>query len=624
MSDKLLLSFADKVNEIYHHFRGDKDSKPISAPRLVLVGTQSSGKTSLVNRLIGLDLLKVGENMVTRTPVNIRLHHTDTVDIVLTISMMNDGLMDEVFKISMQADNKAQRIEQFKKRMEECTDKITKNKWSISNVPLFVDVYSNLVTNFSFVDLPGQILTALTDKGQPENIDEEIMKLVKEQVSIPNTIVLTIIQSKTDLETDVGLAMIKKMQNAIKTFTTVGVITKPDLLDNFDNLNNIVAENISKSVMLDEGYFVVNNKTDSPQKETEWFMQNFNSKKEIITNKRFGIINLRNHLQKYLIQSIKRSFPVIKTDLMDILKSQKSRHQVIGTELKDMTSKMNYFTKINYQLDNAVTSCLESKGTLPNVGLKVKKIIEEFISEVIQLNPFDNEMTDDKYLNDILDSFNGYHITTQISMEQLIDRCITDKTKRPILLLLPISTKCIDNITGLLEETIGHIVRSDMVSGLESYPKLKLLVMTTLLTNIRKYGEAVVADVAKYLEKEEDFLWSTDPEFRKALGTQISPKCSEDSNTSQIRKLLIEYFKTIKTRAVDYIIKLTISGTIKKLERNVNGDLNHLFTTVDQKSISELFSEDPNIVKERSVVSSNIDRLEEMISSISSHDVALN
>jgi GTPase SAR1 family protein len=45
----------------------------INIPRLVVTGTQSSGKSSIVNRIIGMNLLPVGDNMVTRTPINIRL-----------------------------------------------------------------------------------------------------------------------------------------------------------------------------------------------------------------------------------------------------------------------------------------------------------------------------------------------------------------------------------------------------------------------------------------------------------------------------------------------------------------------------------------------------------------------
>ena len=62
MTDRFLLSFADKVNEIYYQFCADSaEKKNISAPRLVLIGTQSSGKSSVLEQIVGLDFLPRGE-----------------------------------------------------------------------------------------------------------------------------------------------------------------------------------------------------------------------------------------------------------------------------------------------------------------------------------------------------------------------------------------------------------------------------------------------------------------------------------------------------------------------------------------------------------------------------------
>ena len=651
MSDKLLLYFADKVNEVYNQFKKDKDTfakipdgetKLISAPRLVLVGTQSSGKSSLVNRMIGFELIPIGENMVTRTPINIRLHFTESAIIpVLALSLFKDGALTELFKTSLNQETRLQKLEQFRNKISSYTDQITKNKWSISNTPIFIDICSNKVTDFSFIDLPGQVAIACTDKGQSEKLIEEIEELIKEQVSIPNTVVLTVVQSKTDLETDIGLALIKKMQNKYKTFSTVGVITKPDLLDNLDNLNNIVGGNISKNVMMDGGYFVVNNKTESTQKETEYFMQNFDQKREVIANKRYGILNLTTHLQKYLITSIKKNLPDIKRDLSDMLKSQKARSSMMGNELKDSQSKINYFSRVTYQIDSTIMNYLESNGSNPNVGSKIGKIIDEFVNSIIQLNPFSTDEVNDSYLNEIIESFNGYHLTTQVSIEQLIDRCITDKNKKPIMLILPISTKCVNSIISILGGTIGHIIKSNTITGLEMYPKLKALIINTLISNVQSYGDSVIASIVYYLEKEEEFVWSTSPEFKSALSSSYLPRSNNDPqkqskdniqssmtthysyNPDQVRTLSTEYFKTVKTRAVDYIVKLIISGTIKKLERNVSSDLNQMLITQPSQTISELFSEDPNIVKERTTILNNITKLEEIITIANTCDIQM-
>ena len=51
------------------------DLKKPEVPRLVIVGTQSSGKSRLLNGIMGADILPLGEQMVTRAPLSIQLLH---------------------------------------------------------------------------------------------------------------------------------------------------------------------------------------------------------------------------------------------------------------------------------------------------------------------------------------------------------------------------------------------------------------------------------------------------------------------------------------------------------------------------------------------------------------------
>ena len=54
-----------------------KNGNNISTPTIVVVGSQSSGKSSVLNGLISMDILPTGSSMVTRTPLNLQLIQTD-------------------------------------------------------------------------------------------------------------------------------------------------------------------------------------------------------------------------------------------------------------------------------------------------------------------------------------------------------------------------------------------------------------------------------------------------------------------------------------------------------------------------------------------------------------------
>lgn len=666
MTDRFLLSFADRVNEIYYQFCADAvEKKNISAPRLVLNGTQSSGKSSVTNRIIGYPLLPTGEHMVTRTPINVRLYFTETCvsHMILVLSVLENGEKKEFFRTTASTDDRAAKFDAFRKKIGECTDKVTKNQYSISDTPLFVDIYSNKVPNFSFVDLPGQVATVCEDKGQSDTLISEIESVIEGQLSIPNTIALTVIQSKTDLETDIGVALIKNMKKRHpEAFRTIGVITKPDLLDAFDRdrLNDIIAGKmaggagkLSKSVNMDEGFFVVNNKCESHQKETDYFMQNFDNHKDIILEKRFGISNLITYLHKYLASSIKKMIPEIKANLSDILKAQRVKAQYLGVELTDTHSKMSYLGKIIYQLNKSIVNSLESHGTIPNVGSKIGKLIDTFVVETSRLEPFSEENLKSEYIADIIESFNGYHLTAQVSLEQLIERCIVDRKIRPIMLIIPISSNCIRDIVCILEDTIDKVMRAENIDNLASYPKLKTTIMTTLIGNIKGYARDVENAIKTYLETEEEFFWSTSPDFRQTLKSLYLPKPSDDEKkkdqstisfgdsfrqmirqdklqsgvtthysyeTIQVRTLATEYFKTITVRARDYIVKQIVVGIVKRLEKSITNDLNLLLTAQNSASISELFAEDPAVAKDRITVSNNITKIEEILSMATTYE----
>lgn len=47
----------------------------LSLPKVVVLGTQSSGKSSLLEQIVGLDFLPRGSGVVTRRPLELRMNN---------------------------------------------------------------------------------------------------------------------------------------------------------------------------------------------------------------------------------------------------------------------------------------------------------------------------------------------------------------------------------------------------------------------------------------------------------------------------------------------------------------------------------------------------------------------
>jgi dynamin 1-like protein len=71
----LLFNNLRKLFTLVDELRDIGLDKIIKLPRIVVTGSQSSGKSSLLEMIVGLDFLPRGDGVVTRRPLELRLIH---------------------------------------------------------------------------------------------------------------------------------------------------------------------------------------------------------------------------------------------------------------------------------------------------------------------------------------------------------------------------------------------------------------------------------------------------------------------------------------------------------------------------------------------------------------------
>lgn len=648
--DKQVLLFANKATELCQQF-GKTITVPV--PEIKVVGAQSAGKSSLTERMIGLNILPTGDTMVTRTPIRIRMTNIpDMTSIRIKLSRQRNGELEHVniIEFNMTDKDKDQKIDQFKLSVSKLTDEVTGGKYLVSKTPLFIDIESNKVSNFSFVDLPGIIMTALSDKGQSRELPEQIRNLIKEELSIPNTIALVVIRTGNDLETDPGIALINevKMIKGDCSFGTVGVLTKADLLGDSmirNNLNNLIAgrmlnkdENLSNNLMMSEGFFVVNNTCPTFKDENEYFLKNFDNNREIVSDARYGVENLQTHLQSLLSNSVRKLMPQIKANLSDILKVQKQKARSLGVELKTEQEKMSYFIQILAHINRLVRDSIYSYGS-QNVAGKIGEAQNIFSNKIKSVKPFDT--IQDEYFQKMINSFNGYNMTPQITIEQLAKKCMKDESNKPITLILPIAEEYINFVVSTLNENVKQILESEEITNLGAYPKLKTKICQTLTNKIKSYGKNAIDAIKSNLVTEGSFFWSNDESFKQVLDEQFLPKPIEDDRKdskkigfstsvsykkeesnltrysykpSQVRLLMSTYYGTITKSVEKYVIKVTVEKVLNELEDKVMEELNILQTTIENgDSITNYIVETESCANKRATINNTILKLETAI-----------
>jgi hypothetical protein len=114
----------------------------IKLPRVVVVGTQSAGKSSLLEQIVGIDCLPRGSGVVTRRPLEIRLIYDPSITHPY-------GEFKEV------PDKKFTDFEKVKSVINELTDKVCGSSKNIVDNPIILYVRSANSPNLTLVDLPG-------------------------------------------------------------------------------------------------------------------------------------------------------------------------------------------------------------------------------------------------------------------------------------------------------------------------------------------------------------------------------------------------------------------------------------------------------------------------------------
>ena len=139
--DNVLFKKLRKLINLIDQLRDCGVNEYIKLPRICSLGTQSSGKSSVLESIVGLDFLPRGDGVVTRRPLELRLCH------------INSGEPWAVFE-----ERKGQKFTDFikvRETIEALTDEVCGKDKNILDKPIVLNVYSQTCPDLTLVDLPG-------------------------------------------------------------------------------------------------------------------------------------------------------------------------------------------------------------------------------------------------------------------------------------------------------------------------------------------------------------------------------------------------------------------------------------------------------------------------------------
>ncbi|KAL4983620.1 Dynamin central region-domain-containing protein [Aspergillus falconensis] len=237
-----LLVTVNKLQDLVFNTIGN-DS--LDLPQIVVVGSQSSGKSSVLENIVGRDFLPRGSGIVTRRPLILQLINipserhdkpkSDEVHVPHTAASVAG--QNEWAEFHHQPGRKYDDFALVKQEIEAETARIAGNNKGINRQPINLKIFSPHVLNLTMVDLPG--LTKVPIGDQPSDIEKQTRALILEYIAKPNSIILAVSPANVDLVNSESLKLARQVDPMGRR--TIGVLTKLDLMDHGTNAMDILS-----------------------------------------------------------------------------------------------------------------------------------------------------------------------------------------------------------------------------------------------------------------------------------------------------------------------------------------------------------------------------------------------
>lgn len=210
--DEQMMMLTKKMIEIRGLLQTVGQSESLTLPSIVVIGSQSSGKSSVLEAIVGHEFLPKGHNMVTRRPIELTLVHTPDAHA-------------EYGEFPALGLGKVTDFSQIQKTLTDLNLAVPA-KDCVSDDPIQLRIHSPNVPDLSLIDLPGYI--QVTGRDQPPELKEKIAELCEKYIKPPN-VILAISAADVDLANSTALRASRKVDP--RGERTIGVITKMDLVD---------------------------------------------------------------------------------------------------------------------------------------------------------------------------------------------------------------------------------------------------------------------------------------------------------------------------------------------------------------------------------------------------------
>lgn len=356
--------------------------------------SQSSGKSSVLENIVGRDFLPRGSGIVTRRPLVLQLINRPADASKATKDAAPEASTDEWGEFLHRPGTKYFNFDKIMEEIVAETDAKTGNTKNVAAEPINLRIYSPNVLTLTLVDLPG--LTKVPVGSQPKDIEKQIRDMIMKYIVRPNAIILAVTAANTDLANSDGLKLAREVDP--DGLRTIGVLTKIDLMDKGTDVVDILK---GKVIPLRLGYVPVVNRGQKDiegkkaikvalEAEREYFESHpaYGDKAAYC-----GTPYLARKLNMILLHHIRSTLPEIKQKISANLAKYQAELLALGDISEGAYSNtiLSIITEFTGDFRNILDgNSTELSTTELNGGARISCVFHEiFYNAVSSMDPFD-------------------------------------------------------------------------------------------------------------------------------------------------------------------------------------------------------------------------------------------
>ncbi|KAM8964926.1 dynamin-1-like protein isoform 2-T5 [Sarcophilus harrisii] len=452
----------------------------IQLPQIVIFGSQSSGKSSVLESIVGRNFLPKGSGIMTRRPLILQLVHVASLEERQAASP-ETYIQAEEWATFLHSKHKIYtNFHEIPKEISNETERITGTNKAISLAPLYMTIYSPKVLNLTLVDLPG--LTKVPVGDQPPDIEMLVRDLNLSYIINPSCLILAVTAANTDMSNSESLKLAREVDPDGRR--TLAVITKLDLMDAGTDAMDVL---MGRVIPVKLGIIGVVNRnqhdlnTHKSINKVLWDEQAFLQKNYPSLASQNGTRFLAKTLNRLFMHHIRGCLPELKTRVNVLTAQYQSVLQSYGQPVQDQNATLlQIITKFANEYCNTI------EGTAKNIetselcgGARICYIFHEtFFRTLESIDPLAG-LT----ILDILTTIRNATgprpalFVPEVTFVLLV--------KRQIKRLEEPSLRCVDLVHEELQRVIQHCSTSN-TKELLRFPKLHEAIVEVVMGLLRK------------------------------------------------------------------------------------------------------------------------------------------